>query len=488
MRAFAPLPPAVLHQDVAEYFDLDGDSPYMLLVAPVREEHRSTLSDHAKALQGIEKLRAVRSDVPAITHVDYSARIQTVHPDTNLRFYKLIEAFKAHTGCSLLVNTSFNIRDEPIVCTPEEAYKCFMGTEMDVLVLGNLVLFKEEQTRVKPHTHVSHPMFSDRILSCLKAPGGRNETDLLELSDGRLHCRQTDEAYPVVDGVPCLFNSAKMQGEDVTSRVKAFYEENPFPSYEGLEEFGELVTKGNKNPFSAQLLNSIGYNKIVLECGCGTGQLTHYLQLNNNHVLGTDMSLNSLKLAIEHKRRNNLVRSSFAQMNIFDLAVKDNAFDVVISHGVLHHTYDARRAFAHIVRKVKPGGIVIVGLYNSYARVMTWLRSRLIRIVGPKIDYVVRTRIADAHKADIWIRDQYFNPHETWHSIDEVLEWFVENDVEFLNCTPPIMGSNGENTPDLFMQTDPGTHYQRVVTQLSWIATIAREGSLFDVIGRKRII
>jgi len=173
-------------------------------------------------------------------------------------------------------------------------------------------------------------------------------------------------------------------------------------------------------------------------------------------------------------------------MNIFNLALKDGSFDIVISHSVLHHTYDVRRAFEHILKKLKPGGIVLIGLYNSYARIMTWLRSKLIRIVGPNIDYVVRSRIRDARKADIWIQDQYYNPHETWHSIGEVLRWFEENDVEFLNCSPAVLGTDGEDAPDLFAKTDPGTRYRRVVTQLGWIGTIAREGSLFDMIGRKR--
>lgn len=338
---------------------------------------------------------------------------------------------------------------------------------------------------IPAHTQASIPMFSQKILACLKAPGGSNDTELEEQGAGSLRCRQTGEVYPFIEGIPSLFNPTEGEGKSVTSRVKSFYEENPFPSYEGLEEFGELVNKGSHNPFSAQLLKAVGYNKVVLECGCGTGQLTHYLQLNNNHVLGIDMSLSSLRLAIEHKRRNGLVRSGFTQMNIFDLAVKDNAFDVVISHGVLHHTFDARQAFAHIVRKAKPGGIIMVGLYNSYARVMTWLRSKLIRFVGPKIDYVVRTRINDTRKAHIWIQDQYFNPHETWHSIHEVLGWFAENNVRFLNCSPPILGTEGEVADHLFASTHPGTSYQRMVTQVSWLGTVAREGSLFDMIGRK---
>ena len=297
----------------------------------------------------------------------------------------------------------------------------------------------------------------------------------------------TGEVFPFINGTPSLYKPAPWEEVDVTRKVKSFYEDNPFPSYEGLEEFGELVSKGNQNPFTVKLLKSIGYNKLILECGCGTGQLTHFLQLNNNEVLGIDLSLSSLALALDHKRRNHLTRSSFAQMNIFELAVKDTSFDVVISHGVLHHTFDARQAFAQIVRKVKPGGTIIVGLYNYFARVPTWVRAKLIGVFGPKIDFVVRSRIHDARKADIWIKDQYYNPHETWHSLDDVLEWFEENDVEFVNATPPILGTDGEETEGLFDQVLPGNKAQRVITQLSWLATISREGALFDVIGRRRI-
>lgn len=329
------------------------------------------------------------------------------------------------------------------------------------------------------------PAFSERLLGCLKAPSGGNDHNLVE-EDGALYCKSTGEHFDHINGVPSLFAPSSGEEGDLTDKVKHFYEENPFPNYEGIEEFGELVNKGIQNKFSADLVDAIGYNKLVLECGCGTGQLSHFLSLNNNHVLGIDMSLSSLELAIEHKSRNQLSRSSFAQMNIFNLALRDASFDVVISHGVLHHTFDARRAFAEIVRKVKPGGIVIVGLYNRPARVLTWIRSKLIGLFGPKIDFVVRSRIHDERKADIWIKDQYFNPHETWHSVDEVLTWFDENDVDFLSCYPPILGTDGENAKNMFSPADKGTRYQRTVTQLSWLSTIAREGALFDMIGRRR--
>lgn len=144
-ESFRPFAPSVLGEDVAAWFELDGESPYMLLVADVREKIRREMTDEEQALFGIDKLNIKRSDIPAVTHVDYSARIQTVHSDTNPKYHALITKFKDITGCPIVVNTSFNVRGEPIVCTPSDAFRCFMGTEIEVLVLGNLFLRKEEQ-------------------------------------------------------------------------------------------------------------------------------------------------------------------------------------------------------------------------------------------------------------------------------------------------------------------------------------------------------
>jgi carbamoyltransferase len=143
-ESFRPFAPAVLREDVSDYFDFEGESPYMLIVAPVREERRLAVSE-TDEVQGLDKLLQIRSDVPAITHVDYSARIQTVDGDANPDFRRLLETFKAQTGHGVLVNTSFNVRDEPIVCSPEDAWRCFMGTEMDMLAIGRFVLRKEDQ-------------------------------------------------------------------------------------------------------------------------------------------------------------------------------------------------------------------------------------------------------------------------------------------------------------------------------------------------------
>ena len=144
-ESFRPFAPSVISEDVNEWFELDTDSPYMLLVAEVQKDKRRAMTFEESALFGTDKLNIARSSIPAITHVDYSARIQTVHRDTNPRYHALISKFKEKTGCPILVNTSFNVRGEPIICTPTDAFKCFMGTELDVLAVGNYLLYKEDQ-------------------------------------------------------------------------------------------------------------------------------------------------------------------------------------------------------------------------------------------------------------------------------------------------------------------------------------------------------
>jgi carbamoyltransferase len=144
-ESFRPFAPSVLRDDLAEWFELDADSPYMLLVADVAESRRRTMTEAERNLFGIDRLNLPRSEIPAVTHVDYSARVQTVHRETNPRYHALLSRFKALTGCPVIVNTSFNVRGEPIACTPDDAFRCFMGSEIDVLVVGNCFLKKEDQ-------------------------------------------------------------------------------------------------------------------------------------------------------------------------------------------------------------------------------------------------------------------------------------------------------------------------------------------------------
>jgi carbamoyltransferase len=156
-ESFRPFAPSVLREDVADYFELDGDDPYMLLVAEVKRNRRRPGTPEEDKLSGLDKLNVVRSDIPAVTHIDYSARVQTVHRETNPRYHALLSAFKERTGCAVLLNTSFNVRGEPIVCTPEDAFRCFMATEMETLVIGDCILDKSKQPRALAETSRSFP-------------------------------------------------------------------------------------------------------------------------------------------------------------------------------------------------------------------------------------------------------------------------------------------------------------------------------------------
>ena len=144
-ESFRPFAPSVLREHVSDWFDLDGDSPYMLFVADVLDKHRMEMTPEQLKLFGIDRLNVPRSSIPAVTHIDFSARIQTVHQNTNPRYHALIKRFGELTGCPMVVNTSFNVRGEPIVCSPEDSFLCLMGTEIDVLAVENCVLEKEEQ-------------------------------------------------------------------------------------------------------------------------------------------------------------------------------------------------------------------------------------------------------------------------------------------------------------------------------------------------------
>ena len=155
-ESFRPFAPSVLREDVSEWFEHESDSPYMLFVADLQNKKRRTMTKEEEALFGIDKLNVPRSSVPAITHIDYSARIQTVHADTNSKFHAVISKFKEKTGCPIVVNTSFNVRGEPIICSPTDAFRCFMGTEMDVLAVGNYILYKEHQDEALRENYVEH--------------------------------------------------------------------------------------------------------------------------------------------------------------------------------------------------------------------------------------------------------------------------------------------------------------------------------------------
>ena len=153
---FRPFAPSILREDLEEWFEINTDSPYMLLVGPIKSNKRLTMTAKEKVLFGIDKLNVARSSVPAITHVDYSARIQTVHANINPLFHALISKFKEKTGCPIVLNTSFNVRGEPIICSPKDAFKCFMGTGLDMIAIGNYLLEKKDQNKLLKEKYVDN--------------------------------------------------------------------------------------------------------------------------------------------------------------------------------------------------------------------------------------------------------------------------------------------------------------------------------------------
>jgi carbamoyltransferase len=493
-ESFRPFAPSVLREHVHEWFGMrpGEDSPYMLLVAPVLDRRRVDLSSGDRDLLQqdpdlLRRVSVVRSSIPAVTHVDYSARVQTVD-EMHGRYYRLLKEFHRQTGCPVLVNTSFNLSWEPIVLTPEEAYHTFMQSEMDTLVLEDSVLHKREQplglgpwttegTSVAGADHPwADPATGDALLvsrCCARNPS-------------------TGTVYPVVSGIPRLFvptNDSGMSAADVTETVKAFYEETPFPNYDDVDNARALLEKARAGTFARLLSEQIPYGTRVLEVGCGTGQLTNFLAIANRTVLGVDVCLNSLGLAQAFKEAQGIERATFAQMNLFRPALKRGFFDVVISNGVLHHTSDCRLAFRTVGELVRPGGYLVVGLYSAYSRRLHYARRAVVRLTGitsPWLDPHFG-RVSAHGKREAWFQDQYNHPHETCHTIGEVLHWLEDDGYDFVNSIPkPVPGPVVTDNERLFERRSPGTPSSRAMSQVLNIGSGYREGGFFIVIGQRR--
>jgi carbamoyltransferase len=494
-ESFRPFAPCVLREHVHQWFAMrpGEDSPYMLLVAPVLEEHRISLTedDQHKLRTDPDLLRRVsmvRSTIPAVTHVDDSARVQTVD-ERHGRYYRLLHAFHRRTGCPVLVNTSFNLSWEPIVLTPEEAYHTFMQSEMDALVLEDFVLHKAEQ----PLGLCSFTSFGEHSPPHPDSPWADPMTgEPLVVSSCVARNPVTGASYPVEEGIPRLFvlsTTPDRNGSDVTDVVKAFYEKTPFPNYDDVDNQRALIEKARAGTFARLLNEQIPYGARVLEVGCGTGQLTNFLAIARRSVLGVDVCLNSLRLAHAFKTTHGLERATFAQMNLFRPALKHAFFDVVISNGVLHHTSDCRLAFHTISRLVKPGGYLVVGLYSAYSRKLHAARRAVVRFTGltsPWLDPHFK-KIGAEGKREAWFQDQYHHPHETSHTIDEVLGWMKEDGFDFVNSIPkPAPGPVLAPRERLFAPRSVGTPTSRVLSQLANMASGYREGGFFIMVGQRR--
>lgn len=310
--------------------------------------------------------------------------------------------------------------------------------------------------------------------------------------DGTRYVSEADLAiaFPLEDRIVLAYVPHYPIVGDVTDTIRRFYEENPFPDYEDTEDVGSLIEKSVSRKFPEMLNRSFPFNATILEVGCGTGQLGNFLSIPGRRVLSVDLCLNSLRLGEAFRTRNAMANVTFAQMNLFRLPLQPERFDVVICTGVLHHTADPAGGFTKILRPLKPGGHVIVGLYNRYGRLKTRVRRLLVRTLGERAlsDPYLQDHRVGQQKQRAWVMDQYRNPHESLHTMSEVLGWFDRSNVQFVRALPSTIFPSSfslDYRSSLFEPEGRGVALDRLLSQIAQLLDNP-EGGLFLMIGRKR--
>lgn len=304
-------------------------------------------------------------------------------------------------------------------------------------------------------------------------------------------CAQCRAVYPIDSGLPCLYweESGPQRSGEVTRRVREFYEDHPFPDYEDFDDLASLIDKAKTSVFARMLDRQLPFSCKVLECGCGTGQLSNFLGIANRSVIGTDISLPSLRLAEEFREKRRLERVYFLQMNLFAPVFPDESFDFVICNGVLHHTADPEGGFQRLARLVRPNGFLVVGLYHRYARLATSFRGAVIRWFGEGagiLDPRLRREKLGGRRRRAWIADQYRNPHESRHTVGEVLKWIPRAGLQFVRSIPKVrMLEKFDSEERLFEPETPSTRPERWLKELSLGLKPDSEGGFFTVIARK---
>ena len=325
-------------------------------------------------------------------------------------------------------------------------------------------------------------------LMCCPGCGGD-----LELAAESLSCVGCGRCFEIADNVPLLFlpNEWSDTREDITESMKAFYEETPFPNYDEFDSVASLVAKARRGQFAKLLDDQIAPGSRVIECGCGTGQLSNFLSVANRRVIAVDMCVNSLGLAQQFKERNHLTRVDFFQMNLFRPSFKPATFDLVISNGVLHHTSDPFLAFATISKLVKPGGHILIGLYHRYGRLITDLRRLIFGLSNNPFTFLdpnLRTGALEPGSAKwkAWFMDQYKNPHESKHTLGQTIGWMEKIGFEFVTSIPASKPFRPpEDAIQLFEPEAPGGWLERSLVELGMIGGGSQEGGFFVVIGKR---
>jgi SAM-dependent methyltransferase len=495
---FRPFAPVVTEEDAPRYFDLQqaaGQYPqrFMLMVAPVRPEREA--------------------EIPAVSHMG-TGRLQTVRREWNPFYYDLVYRFGQATGTPVLLNTSFNLRSEPIVATPADAFNTFTKSDIDVLVLGHYLVSKSADGQLpKLFTSVATPKapqvkelklaaqaaektqgqlvstalfpYLDRLICpvCrgqITSPNGVGEF---------LGCTQCGRRFTSENGIPLLYWPTEATDLDnVTDIVKSFYEENPFPGYEETDTAQRLIDKARRSIFAKLLDDQMPPDASILEVGCGTGQLSNFLATSGRTVFGADLCLNSLKLGRQFSLNNMLDTVHFVQMNLYKPIFPDDSFDFVLCNGALPAVQDPFGGFRSIGRLVKPGGYIVVGLYNKYGRLWNDLRRGIFSLTGDRflfLDSYLSQLREDKRRA--WFADQYKHPQEIKHTVDEVLGWFDQTGFEFVNGLPKVSPFARFSEFDALFAPNPrGTRLEHLLAQFKILLEGGPEGGFFVMIGQKK--
>lgn len=288
--------------------------------------------------------------------------------------------------------------------------------------------------------------------------------------------------YKFFKDIPDLFLE---DGNSLTKIQSDFYNDVKFPNYDNVEGFGSLLDKSRRSIFVKKLDDEIPMGSNILEAGCGTGQMSIVLSRYARQIYGIDLSKGSLIEAKQFINSNDIKSVHLFRMNIFKLFFEENTFDVIISNGVLHHTYNPKLAFSKLVRVLKPGGIIVIGLYHRYGRIIQKIRQSLIKNFGDSFKFLdkrFREKISDKKKY-AWFLDQYKNPSETTHTYLEVLNWFKVENIEFLSSIP--FDFNPENK--LFQKREAKNRFEIFLNEISLAFNLRQisEGGFFVMIGKK---
>jgi SAM-dependent methyltransferase len=301
--------------------------------------------------------------------------------------------------------------------------------------------------------------------------------------DADYACARCGAHYPAPDGIPRL----RVDVDDRTDTVRRFYDAAPFPGYPPGDSLTRLRARAERSRFARLLDASVPGDARIAEVGCGTGQMSLYLARADREVVALDLSREALKLGAAAAARYGIDKVKFVEADLTRLPLREGAFDLVYSSGVLHHTPDPAAAFRHIVGAARPGGLVVIGLYNRYARLPLRLRRGIAELTGYRwipFDPVLRERAAEPARAEAWLRDQYRHPEEHRHSVAEVRRWFAANDVDYLRTYPSTIAE--DEPDDLFTPAEDEWPFETWLAQLGWMRSLGGEGGLFIIAGRVR--